>query len=284
MRKSEEVKEVNDVEDERDKSIRIAAWFDLDGTLMPLPSLERRFFAMLGRRREIPLKNYFLWLGEALQSLPWGIKALAHTNKMYLKGLQTFDEIGTENCLPSLVHNSGQRDEGRALRPPKRNPRWPVPRFFEEGVERVTCHARLGHRIVVVSGALEPLAQAAARALEVGIAARGFAAKIRVFATRLEEMDGQWTGHILGEPMFGEAKARAVYALADELHLDLSKCWAYGDSPLDRWMLAAVGNPVAVNPSSQLVRMARKRGWPILRMTDRVQKMANLVPQAERCA
>src|SRR5437879_6068329 len=67
MRKSEEVKEVKDVADEMDKSARIAAFFDLDGTLMPLPSLERRFFRMLRKRHEIPLKNYFLWLGEALR-------------------------------------------------------------------------------------------------------------------------------------------------------------------------------------------------------------------------
>src|SRR2546429_9533345 len=97
MRKSEEVKEVKDVADEMDKSARIAAFFDLDGTLMPSPSLERRFFRMLRKRHEIPLKNYFLWLGEALQLLPRGITALAHTNKMYLKGLQTFDELRTEN-------------------------------------------------------------------------------------------------------------------------------------------------------------------------------------------
>jgi len=37
MRKSEEVKEVKDVADEMDKSARIAAFFDLDGTLMPSP-------------------------------------------------------------------------------------------------------------------------------------------------------------------------------------------------------------------------------------------------------
>src|SRR5947208_13652124 len=79
MRKSEEVKEVKDVADEMDKSARIAAFFDLDGTLMPLPSLERRFFRMLRKRHEIPLKNYFLWLGEALQLLP---RSEEHTSEL----------------------------------------------------------------------------------------------------------------------------------------------------------------------------------------------------------
>jgi len=251
-------------------SAQVAAFFDLDGTLMPLPSLERRFFRTLRRRCEIPLANYFLWFGEALELLPRGIPAFAATSKMYLKGIRTFDERRTEKCPHSLVHTSGHPDEGQASEPPRHNPRWPVPRFFEQGVERVTCHAMLGHKIVIVSGTLEPLAIAAARALEQEIAARGFTRKIRVCATRLEEMSGKWTGKILGEPILGEAKARAVCALAGEMHLDLSQCWAYGDSAQDRWMLLAVGRPVAMNPASELARIARKRGWPILRTTDRV--------------
>src|SRR4029077_10693445 len=41
---------------------RVAAFFDLDGTLILRPSLERRFFAELRQRRAIPMRNYFLWL------------------------------------------------------------------------------------------------------------------------------------------------------------------------------------------------------------------------------
>src|SRR2546429_8565245 len=102
MRKSEEVKEVKDVADEMDKSARIAAFFDLDGTLMPLPSLERRFFRMLRKRHEIPLKNYFLWLGAGLQFFARGISALAHTKKMYLQGVRTFGQVRPGKLLPSL--------------------------------------------------------------------------------------------------------------------------------------------------------------------------------------
>jgi phosphoserine phosphatase len=118
---------------------------------------------------------------------------------------------------------------------------------------------------VIVSGTLEPLAKAAARALEAELASRGFAVRIRVCATQLEEGLGRWTGRIAGEAMFREAKARAVKRLAQEMHLDLAQCWAYGDSVNDRWMLADIGKPVAVNPSRQLARIARKRGWPVLR-------------------
>ena len=64
----------------------VAAFFDLDGTLMPLPSMEQRFFRILRYRGEIPLKNYFLWLREAVGLLPRGISAMTHANKMYQIG------------------------------------------------------------------------------------------------------------------------------------------------------------------------------------------------------
>jgi HAD superfamily phosphoserine phosphatase-like hydrolase len=246
-------------------SARVAAFFDLDGTLLPLPSLEHRFFQMLRYRREIPAKNYLLWLREGLKLLPRGFNAVMHANKMYLQGVQSFDERGAENCGNSPWHKGGHQAEGRPSTPPKNNPRWPVPRFFEDGVERVAWHARKGHTIVIVSGTLEPLACAAAVALMLRLAVSGTAVSVALCATKLEEIGGRWTGRILGEAMFGEAKARAVRAVAEEMRLDLSQSWAYGDSAQDRWMLASVGNPTAVNPTAQLSRIARKRGWPVLR-------------------
>ncbi len=263
---------------------RAAAFFDLDGTLMSLPSLEQRFFRILRYRREIPLKNYFLWLREAVRLLLRGISAVTHANKMYLRGVQSFDESGWKNHIDSAGHKSGHQGEGQASTPPMRTPRWTVPRFFEAGVKRVAWHVRQGHAIVIVSGTLEPLAKAAAQALEAELAARGLAGTIRVCATRLEEINGRWTGRIVGQAMFGEAKARAVRKLAVEMGLSLSQCWAYGDCAKDRWMLAAVGNLMAVNPTPKLARMAQKRGWPVLRTTDRVQKIQQQLGHTEHCA
>ena len=251
-------------------SARVAAVFDLDGTLMSLPSLEQRFFRALRYRSEIPLKNYLLWLRETLKLFPSGLNAVRHANKMYLQGVPSLNESGVENRGDSSAHKSGHQEEGQVSAPPRHDPRQPVPLFFAEGVERVAWHARQGHAIVIVSGTLKPLACAAARALEIELAAHGIAAEIRVCATKLEERDGRWTGQVLGEAMFGEAKARAVLALAEEMSLDLSQSWAYGDSAQDRWMLASVGNPAAVNPIANLARIARRRGWPILHWRKRM--------------
>ena len=57
---------------------RIAAFFDIDGTLLPAPSLERRFFGNLRRSRAIPPTNYLRWLTRAAQLAPSGLATIAH--------------------------------------------------------------------------------------------------------------------------------------------------------------------------------------------------------------
>jgi len=256
--------EAKETEEAKEKSGRVAAFFDLDGTLVALPSLEKRFFRMLRYRRAIRAKNYFLWLREAMRLMPRGISAILQANKMYLRGVQIFDERGEGDGDVSSWHKDGHQAEGQASAPPRRNPRLPVPAFFAQAIERVAWHAKQGHEIVLISGTLEPLARGAARAMETELAVRTITVTIRVFATRLEEMDEWWTGRVLAEAMFGEAKARAAKRLAEEMRLDLGRCYAYGDSLNDRWLMAAVGRPAAVNPSKDLADMARTHGWPVL--------------------
>jgi HAD superfamily hydrolase (TIGR01490 family) len=269
VKERKEANEVKEVKEEQKKSGGIAAFFDLDGTLAALPSLESRLFRTLRYRREIRAKNYLSWLREALRLMPRGINAILHANKMYLRGLKILDERGERDEEASTWHKDGHQAEGQASAPPLRNPRLPVPTFFAPAIEAVAWHAKQGHEVVVISGTLEPLAQAAARALETELAARGITITIRVIATRLEEKDGKWTGKVGGEAMFGDAKAHAAKRLAEEMRLDLGGCYAYGDSLNDRWLMEAVGRPVAVNPSKDLAGIARTHGWPVLRWEEK---------------
>jgi HAD superfamily phosphoserine phosphatase-like hydrolase len=273
VRGAREVKEINEVNEVKEKSSGVAAFFDLDGTLVGLPSLERKFFRTLRYRREIPVRSYFLWLKEAVRLMPREIGAMLQANKMYLSGVKILDERGEGDGNVSTWHKSGHQAEGQASAPPakraRRNPRRPVPTFFGQAIEKVAWHARQGHHVVLISGTLEPLAREAARALEAELAAHGTIVTIRVIATRLEEADGRWTGRILGEAMFGEAKARAARGLALEMRLDLERCFAYGDSLNDRSLMMAVGRPTAVNPSNDLESIALSRGWPILNWAER---------------
>lgn len=219
-----------------------AAFFDVDGTLLESPSLERQFFAGLRSRRTIPVRSYFLWLAEAVRLMPHGFECMRHANKMYLRGVSIHDCKEEQGEQPELA----------------------VPRFFPGAIERVAWHARQGHAIVLVSGTLAPLAAEVGLALTLRLAVRGVAAILAVCATRLEENEGRWTGRIAGDAMFGEGKGRAVRRMIRENKFDAQQCFAYGDSWSDRSMLEAVGRPVAVNPARRLARIARRKKWPVL--------------------
>jgi HAD superfamily hydrolase (TIGR01490 family) len=223
---------------------RVAAFFDLDGTLIARPSLERQVFARLRQWRAIPMRNYFLWLARAARLAPRGIRMMRYANKMYLRGvgIRDFQEGHQRQGQPGLA----------------------VPRFLPEGVDQVAWHVGQGHAIVLMSGTLAVLAQEMALALVVRLAVRGIAASVAVCATRLEENGGQWTGRIVGDAMFGEAKGRAVQQMAVDEGFELAQCYAYGDSVADRWMLETVGRPVAVNPSWRLKTRAHRKSWPVL--------------------
>jgi HAD superfamily phosphoserine phosphatase-like hydrolase len=211
--------------------------------------LERRFFWALRYRRAIPAKNYFLWVAHAVRLAPDGIATMAHANKMYLRGVRS-DRGG----VGAQARLGGQANSLKA----------PPPRFFSDALARVAWHVAQKHAIVLVSGTLAPLAHQVAVALALRMAARGISASIGVCATRLEQAQDTWTGRILGDAMFGEAKARAIRRIGAAEGFDLQHCYAYGDTASDRWMLAAVGRPAAVNPSPDLDRIARLHDWPVL--------------------
>jgi HAD superfamily hydrolase (TIGR01490 family) len=82
--------------------------------------------------------------------------------------------------------------------------------------------------------------------------------------TRAERRDGVYTGRMLEPFTYREGKAQAMRELAEREGYDLAESWAYSDSESDLPMLRAVGNPVAVNPDTELERIAREEGWEVL--------------------
>jgi HAD superfamily hydrolase (TIGR01490 family) len=74
--------------------------------------------------------------------------------------------------------------------------------------------------------------------------------------------DGRYDG-TLDFYCYGESKAVAIRAEAEERDLDLAGSYAYSDSVTDIPMLEAVGHPVAVNPDRELRSHAEQQGWDI---------------------
>ena len=63
--------------------------------------------------------------------------------------------------------------------------------------------------------------------------------------------------------MHGNEKAIAVRHLAQERAIDLSHSFAYSDSSNDIPLLSTVGNPIAINPDSNLKSYAVEHEWPV---------------------
>jgi phosphoserine phosphatase len=135
--------------------------------------------------------------------------------------------------------------------------------FFQEGVERIEWHTRKGHEIVLLTGTLEPLARLAATALECELEVRGVSTRLRVCATQLEEERGRWTGRVLGQALFGEAKAHALQKLAEDERVERRQCHGYGNSLTDRYFLSAVGHGHAVNAGRDMAVVANGKNWAI---------------------
>ena len=127
-------------------------------------------------------------------------------------------------------------------------------------------HLDAGQRVWLVTATPVELATIIAKNLGL-TGALGSVAEVR---------DGVYTGHLVGAPLHGVAKAEAVRAIAEREGLDLSRCSAYSDSANDIPMLTLVGNPVAVNPDSTLRQVARDNGWQIrdYRRREKVRKAA----------
>jgi HAD superfamily hydrolase (TIGR01490 family) len=88
--------------------------------------------------------------------------------------------------------------------------------------------------------------------------------ELGVGTTSQVDADGRYTGRLAGPFCYREGKAEVLRALAREHGYDLAASYAYSDSLSDLPMLEAVGHPVAVNPEPELRALAEERGWPIV--------------------
>ena len=124
---------------------------------------------------------------------------------------------------------------------------WPGTRALAQ------LHLDQGQRVWLVTAA--PVEIAAIIARRLGLTG--------ALGTVSEQVDGAYTGRLVGEMLHGAAKAEAVAALAEREGLDLSRCSAYSDSYNDLPMLTLVGDPVVINPDNRLREHAKANGWRV---------------------
>jgi len=87
----------------------------------------------------------------------------------------------------------------------------------------------------------------------------------RIVATELEvDADGRYTGRFTGIYAAAKGKVTLAEQFCRDNGLSLKNAAYYGDSINDRFILDAVGFPFAVNPDSDLKKLAVEKGWKIL--------------------
>ncbi len=215
----------------------VAAFFDVDGTLtatnvlMPLIWLQRE---------NLPRHHYWLWLCKLICHLPIYLVADQIDRRIFVTlFFRQYAGIASDKAKQWFWENFES-----SLKP----------RIYDDALREIQWHRERNHQIVLVTGGADFTVAPLAQWLNADL-----------LAAKLEEVDGRFTGKLVGKPLIGVGKAEAIKTYAGEKGIDLRASYAYGDSVSDAPMLECVGNPVAVNPDRKLRRLAIRRGWKIVR-------------------
>jgi HAD superfamily hydrolase (TIGR01490 family) len=144
-----------------------------------------------------------------------------------------------------------------------------IPLVYQDIVKVIEGHRSRGDLTFLVTAAPVELAETVAEALGMD----GTVATV----SEVDE-DGYYTGRLVGGVMHGPAKAKAVAEVAAERGVILADCAAYSDSINDLPLLESVGHPHAVNPETELKRIALARGWPIHELRTRRRALLIGIP------
>ncbi len=217
---------------------RAAAFFDLDRTLMAGSS--GMHFARAAYRTGMVSRALLVrWGLEHVRFRLWGStdQRTAEVLSQVKELLSGVPEREIERLAPDLLAGV-------------------LPRIYPPMLEEVRVHQDAGRATFIVSAAGNGLVEILALVLGMdgGIGTR-------------YEVDGHGvlTGAIVEPFVYGDGKVEAMRTFAAEHEIDLEESWAYSDSASDLPMLRAVGNPVAVNPDSELARIAAGEAWQVMR-------------------
>lgn len=212
---------------------RVAAFFDMDKTLIAENS-GAMFMKYRHARGEVTSWELAKGLGAYLR---------------YKLGILNIQEWARE----ALREYAGQEEALLAKRTREEFAPQVIEAIYPEARERVEWHRAQGHLVAIVSGAtrfvVEPLAEA------LGVE--------HMIYTRLEVVDGRFTGRVIEPVCFEEGKIYWLEQFIEDERIELAKSYFYTDSITDLPLLELVGHPVVTNPDPMLYRVARKRHWPV---------------------
>ena len=214
---------------------KVAAYFDLDGTLLNASS-EKTLTGVLARRRpwRIPHATIAWTLGATFGLLtgkaPYD--ALRNRGHLSLASWRILEQYSEEIAT---THLKDKVSSGA----------W----------ERLDWHRKQGHRLVLVTATVAPMAEAMARVLGMD----------EVYGCGPEKRIGMLSGSERGWSVpRRKGKVPIVEQDAEKHGHDLSQCFGYGNTHADSWFMRICGHAIAVNPESSLEQFAKKNNWEIV--------------------
>ena len=219
-----------------DASPQVAAFFDVDGTLVN--STIVHYYVRFRLQLLHPIMRPF-WLAGFLLKIPYYLlldrASRTKFNEVFYRNYRGMEVERLKNlALDSFDSLLGSK-------------------IYPAAANQLREHKAKGELVVLVTGSLDfimaPLAD--------------YLGADHTLAMSLREQNGKFTGELMSPPLGEEEKARVVNAFAHEHGIKLAASFAYGDSRADLPMLHCVGTPVVVNPGKALRQIASESGWQI---------------------
>lgn len=209
------------------------AVFDVDGTLLPGDSMEKRFLKHLLRSGTLPFRNLFFFIfGSFIQSIQGqGLDAFKN-NKIYLKDLPHL----------ALREFAGKFFYQHIL-----------PAFSHTGFECLESCRTSGYRILIMSGSPDFLTRHMESLLKPDY----------LIATEMEIRNERYTGNVTGLHLYGHHKRGILLQIQKRLDISFDKSVVFANHHADIHHMELFGRAVAINPTRKLKQMAIQRGWNI---------------------
>jgi fatty acyl-CoA reductase len=218
----------------REREQLVLALFDMEGTLLPSNVVESYVWS---RMADLPWDQWPSELVSVFSRVPSYLMADRRDRGEFLRTFFRRYEGATIEGIERLVEEVVSE--------------FMLQKVSAPAVRRIREHRAAGHRTVLITAAAEPFIQPIAPLFDV------------VIGAKLEVKDGVYTGYLAEPPLVGEARGAWVRRYAQLEGADLKQSYAYADSHSDLALLRSVGNPVAVSPDAALLRVAKRRRWPI---------------------
>ncbi|MFZ7120370.1 MAG: HAD family hydrolase [Eubacteriaceae bacterium] len=207
--------------------MRIAAFFDVDGTLYRDSLMVEHFKKLI----KYEVLDPCIWHGNAKKKFENWVKRhgdyedyLLEIADIYLNSMKGLDKDYINFITDQVIKLKGER----------------VYRYTRE---RIVWHQKEKHEVVFISGSPSFLVEKMAHRYNV---------RYYKGTDYLVDENNKFTGELI--PMWdSKNKTRAIIEFVKKLDIDLKKSYAYGDTNGDLDMLKMVGKSILINPIKKLV-------------------------------